>query len=139
MMKQVNHKGPISHKVVSEEEFARMAREKAEETGEHMVEKTIFIVKPIYVPVPVMPGPKTEVTGKMAKKQKKKQQKTIYMERMHPPNYRDPSEVREGLSKKTSKISKSTTKKSKTLDKEKSSNGNRSPSPFKISDGRKSG
>ena len=46
-----------------------------------MVEKTIFIVKPIYVPVPVGGAAKTDVTGKMMKKLKSKQQKKIYMER----------------------------------------------------------
>ena len=53
MMQQTNHQGPISHKVVSDQEFERLARMNAEKDGRPMVEKTIFIVKPIYVPVMV--------------------------------------------------------------------------------------
>ena len=81
MMSKVNHKGPVPHKVVTSEEFDRMASDKAAADGTPMVEKTIFIVKPIYVPVPVGGAAKTDVTGKMMKKLKSKQQKKIYMER----------------------------------------------------------
>ena len=61
-----------------------------------MVEKTIFIVKPIYIPVEVPAGGKAAtkdetanypVTGKKKIKVKNKQQKAIYMERPKPPNY----------------------------------------------------
>ena len=54
MMQQVDHRGPISHKIVSSAEFERLAQQNAEnDGGKPMVEKTIFIVKPIYVPVEV--------------------------------------------------------------------------------------
>lgn len=51
-----------------------------------MIEKTIFIVKPIYVPVevPVPPSTKSEaprLTGNKGMKLKKKVQTAIYMER----------------------------------------------------------
>ena len=50
----MDHKGPISHKIVSSAEFERLAQQNAEKDGgKPMVEKTIFIVKPIYVPVEV--------------------------------------------------------------------------------------
>ena len=68
-----------------------------------MVEKTIFIVKPIYVPVEVPVGKATTgktvtatpedatanfpITGKKKIKVKNKVQKAIYMERPKPPNY----------------------------------------------------
>lgn len=59
-----------------------------------MVEKTIFIVKPIYIPVEVYTT-KSEagkeatfpLTGKKKIKVKNKVQKSIYMERPKPPNY----------------------------------------------------
>ena len=54
MMQQVDHKGPIKHKVVSSNEFERLAQMQIDKDGgKPMVEKTIFIVKPIYVPVEV--------------------------------------------------------------------------------------
>ena len=62
MMQEVGHKGPISHKVVSENEFERLAAQQVrKDGGKPMVEKTIFIVKPIYVPVEV---PQTAATTK---------------------------------------------------------------------------
>ena len=52
MMQEVQHKGPISHKIVSEAEFERLAQRQVDrDGGKPMVEKTIFIVKPIYVPI----------------------------------------------------------------------------------------
>ena len=54
MMQEVGHKGPISQKIVSETEFERLAAKQVrKDGGKPMVEKTIFIVKPIYVPVEV--------------------------------------------------------------------------------------
>ena len=61
-----------------------------------MVEKTIFIVKPIYVPVPVAASTvKSEagrdtgfpLTSKKKLKVKGKVQKNIYMDKSKPPNY----------------------------------------------------
>lgn len=61
-----------------------------------MVEKTIFIVKPIYVPVEVPVGKGGDIlkdlstfplTSKKKIKIKNKVQKAIYMERPKPPNY----------------------------------------------------
>ena len=52
MMDDVNHKGPVKHKIVTADEFERMAQQNIEANGGYpMVEKTIFIVKPIYVPI----------------------------------------------------------------------------------------
>ena len=104
----MDHKGPISHKIVSSAEFERLAKQTVDnDGGKPMVEKTIFIVKPIYVPVEVPAGTltgKQEVasaaglgaaacnnnlllTGKKKVKVKNKVQKAIYMERPKPPNY----------------------------------------------------
>ena len=65
-----------------------------------MVEKTIFIVKPIYVPIEVSRGKAAgdnmdsigggSLTAKKKLKLKKKVQKAIYMERPKPPNYTNP-------------------------------------------------
>ena len=63
-----------------------------------MIEKTIFIVKPIYVPVEVHTTKHTSkslmsqeasfpLTGKKKLRVKKATQKSIYMERPKPPNY----------------------------------------------------
>ena len=60
-----------------------------------MVEKTIFIVKPIYVPISVpahggafpAPADQSLTSKKKLKLRKKIQQKAIYMERPRPPNY----------------------------------------------------
>mmetsp|Transcript_14043 Transcript_14043/g.17749 ORF Transcript_14043/g.17749 Transcript_14043/m.17749 type:complete len:220 (+) Transcript_14043:197-856(+) len=108
MMHNVDHKGPVPHKVVSADEFERLAREKAsEDDGKAMVEKTIFIVKPIYVPVIVGGNGQEQVlTGKNLKKMKSKQQKAIYMERPRPPNYSQSNtkdDSKHTMSKKTSK------------------------------------
>jgi len=123
MMHDVDHKGPVPHKVVSADEFERLAREKAsEDDGKAMVEKTIFIVKPIYVPVIVL-------TGKNLKKMKSKQQKAIYMERPRPPNYSQSNtkdDSKHTMSKKTSKA-RSQKKRSQKMTQNYSS---RSPSPF---------
>ena len=76
MMQDVNHKGPISHKVVNEQEFERLAQKTVDKDGGRpMIEKTIFIVKPIYVPieVPVPASAKAEarqLTGKKGLKLK---------------------------------------------------------------------
>lgn len=43
----------IEHKLVSKKQFERMAKEKHQEGG--IIEKTIFILKPVYVPVPYKP------------------------------------------------------------------------------------
>ena len=133
MMQQVDHKGPIPHKIVSSAEFERLAQQNAEnDSGKPMVEKTIFIVKPIYVPVevPTTANSKSEVasatlkdtsgfplTGKKKIKVKNKVQKAIYMERPKPPNYTnsqssalDPP-VKPGKKHTTNQHSKSNTKK----------------------------
>jgi hypothetical protein len=60
-----------------------------------MVEKTIFIVKPIYIPVevPITPKSKSEAISFIGNKnlrQRNKMQKAIYMERQRPPNYTNP-------------------------------------------------
>jgi len=41
----------IEHKLVSKKQFDKMARERQGEGG--IIEKTIFVLKPVYVPVPV--------------------------------------------------------------------------------------
>ena len=56
MMEEVNHKGPVRHKIVTDEEFEKLAQQNTEANGKPMVEKTIFIVKPIYVPIPGGPS-----------------------------------------------------------------------------------
>ena len=73
-----------------------------------MVEKTIFIVKPIYVPVqvPVSATSKAQqdigIQGKKRLKIKCKQQKAIYSEKPMPPNYRaGPPNETKAASKKT--------------------------------------
>lgn len=88
MMQDVNHKGPISHKIVNEAQFERLAAQTvAKDNGKPMIEKTIFIVKPVYVPieVPVPTSTKSDapllLSGKKGMKLKKKVQKAIYMER----------------------------------------------------------
>ena len=69
-----------------------------------MVEKTIFIVKPIYVPIEVSRGRDLDTIGgaslttKKKLKLKKKVQKAIYMERPKPPNYMNPNAT--GLAEK---------------------------------------
>ena len=50
---QVPFEEAIEHKVVTKKQFDKMAREKQGEGG--IIEKTIFILKPVYVPVPVKP------------------------------------------------------------------------------------
>ena len=57
-MRTSDNKVPIGTKVVSEEEFKRLAQENMAKDGEPMVEKTIFIVKPIYVNVDDLKAPK---------------------------------------------------------------------------------
>lgn len=84
MMEDVNHKGPIKHKIVTDEEFERLAMQNSLQNGKPMVEKTIFIVKPIYVPViggSGGEGVSKEVSQQKMKRIKSKQQKAIYMER----------------------------------------------------------
>lgn len=84
MMEDVNHKGPIKHKIVTDEEFERLAMQNSLQNGKPMVEKTIFIVKPIYVPVVGGSGGEgvsKEVSQQKMKRIKSKQQKAIYMER----------------------------------------------------------
>ena len=102
LMQKADHKGPISHKVVSQNEFERLAkRQKDMDGGKPMVEKTIFIVKPIYVPIEVSRGRAgadgnldtiggASLTTKKKLKLKKKVQTAIYMERPKPPNYTNP-------------------------------------------------
>ena len=90
MMEEVNHKGPIKHKIVTDEEFEKLAIQNEAVNGKPMVEKTIFIVKPIYVPV--VDGPAgdevtKDISSQKMKRIKSKQQKAIYMERQKPPNY----------------------------------------------------
>lgn len=78
MMEEVNHKGPISHKIVSEAQFEKLAAKTvAKDGGKPMIEKTIFIVKPVYVPieVPVPASTKSDaplLSGKKGMKLKKK-------------------------------------------------------------------
>ena len=76
-MRTSDNKVPIGTKVVSEEEFKRLAQENMAKDGEPMVEKTIFIVKPIYVNVDDLKAPK--------KQSKHKVRKQIYSEKMRPP------------------------------------------------------
>ena len=94
MMEHTDHKGPISHKVVGEREFERLAAKTvAKDGGKPMVEKTIFIVKPVYIPVEVpmaastRSGEAPSLIGKKGMKLKKRVQKAIYMERQKAPNY----------------------------------------------------
>lgn len=102
MMQKADHQGPISHKVVSHNEFERLAaRNVRKDGGKPMIEKTIFIVKPIYIPVEVQSGSIVSsksvsaaaqldaglLSGKKKLKAKKQVQKSIYMERPKPPNY----------------------------------------------------
>ncbi len=98
-----------------------------------MVEKTIFIVKPIYVPiqVPVSASNKNGyaqqdigLQGKKRLKVKCKQQKAIYSEKPMPPNYRAGPPAANEV-KSTTKKSKG--KKSRAHPSELVS---RSPSPF---------
>ena len=110
-----------------------MAREQAQKNGEPLVEKTIFIVKPIYVPVEVPVGKTTGETGPMTQKKKvkvkSKQQKAIYMERLKAPNYTSAaaSSLVESKSKKpTSKVGSKQTQHSDSR-----MLNNRSPSPFR--------
>ena len=67
----------MSHKVVSRREFDRLAASN-ERDGVPMVEKTIFIVKPIYV--------QTDVPMKK-KKKKGLTKKQIYTEKLKAPDY----------------------------------------------------
>ena len=67
----------MGHKIVSRHEFDRLAAMN-EKDGKAMVEKTIFIVKPIYV--------QAEPPAKK-KKAKKLTKKMIYSEKMKPPDY----------------------------------------------------
>lgn len=97
MMDKVGHKGPIKHRVVNSAEFERLAQYNADKDGgKPMIEKTIFIVKPIYVPVQVPVTATNQkhgqvdigLQGKKRLKVKVKQQKAIYTEKPMPPNYR---------------------------------------------------
>ena len=67
----------LSHKIVSRQEFDRLAAMN-EKDGQPMVEKTIFIVKPIYVQAD--PQPKKKRKRALTKKQ-------IYSEKMKGPDY----------------------------------------------------
>ena len=134
LMQKADHKGPISHKVVSANEFERLAkRQKDNDGGKPMVEKTIFIVKPIYVPIEVSRGKDLDtiggasLTAKKKLKLKKKVQHAIYMERPKPPNYTNP--MSSGLTEKKTKKRASIEKK---RDSQVAANG-RSPSPFSTS------
>ena len=72
-MQKADHKGPISHKVVSANEFERLAqKQRANDGGKPMVEKTIFIVKPIYVPIEVSRGKDLDTIGGASLTTKKK-------------------------------------------------------------------
>ena len=70
-------KVPFGTKVVSEDAFQKLAEENMARDGQPMVEKTIFIVKPIYVPINEEKGIK--------KKSQHKIRKQIYSEKMRPP------------------------------------------------------
>jgi len=78
-----------------------------------MVEKTIFIVKPIFIPVEMpsaTPAVKTEsypLTSKKKLRLKSKVQTAIYMERSRPPNYT--SVMASALADRPKKIKKGTT------------------------------
>ena len=87
MMQQTDHKGPISQKIVSSQEFEKLTQDKKVQDGHPLIEKTIFIVKPIYVPVEV-PIDKYEagkdhgqLSNKRKVKIKKQMQKSIYKEK----------------------------------------------------------
>ena len=132
MMQKADHKGPIQHKIVNATEFERMAREQAEKDGTPMVEKTIFIVKPIYVPISVpaqgaqfsAPTDQSFTSKKKLKLKKKNQQKAIYMERPRPPNYTNSmsTALDEKRPKRATKSKKQYTQ----------ATSSRSPSPFSI-------
>lgn len=53
----------------------RQAQQQAADDGQPIMEKTIFIVKPIYVPVHIAAD--NEITGKKISKKQKKLQKAI--------------------------------------------------------------
>ena len=57
-MRKSDNKVPLGTKVVSEEEFKRLAQENMAKDGKPMVEKTIFIVKPIYINADDLKAPK---------------------------------------------------------------------------------
>lgn len=65
----------ISTKVVTASEFERLARLK-EKDGVPLLEKTIFIVKPIFVPI-----------NAAEHRKQKKSKKQIYTEKLKAPNY----------------------------------------------------
>ena len=77
-----------------------------------MIEKTIFIVKPVYIPIEVpVPASSKSTTfdpalGKKLLKRRGKAQKAIYMERQTAPNYSHKS-----CDVKASKKASTTTKK----------------------------
>ena len=68
----------MSHKIVSRREFDRLAAHN-ERDGVPMVEKTIFIVKPIYV--------QTDVPRAKGKKKRAMTKKAIYTEKLKGPDY----------------------------------------------------
>ena len=76
MMEKTGHKGPIKTRVVSSDQFEKLAQQNAErDGGRPMVEKTIFIVKPIYVPVQVLStSTKAESAANAKKRLKMKKQ-----------------------------------------------------------------
>ena len=80
-IKKSKERVPIGHKVVSEEEFDRLTKENMAKDGIPMVEKTIFIVKPIYINADEL-GSK----GRKGGASKQKIQKQIYSEKMKPPS-----------------------------------------------------
>ena len=67
----------MGHKIVSRREFDRLAAHN-EKDGVPMVEKTIFIVKPIYV--------QTDAP-RQKKKKRALTKKAIYTEKLKPPDY----------------------------------------------------
>ena len=73
----MSNKKELGHKIVSRREFERLAAMN-EKDGQPMVEKTIFIVKPIYVQAD--PLPKKKKKRALTKKQ-------IYTEKMKGPDY----------------------------------------------------
>ena len=67
----------MGHTIVSKKEFEKLAKMN-EKDGQPMVEKTMFIVKPIYVQAE---------PPSLKKKAKKKTKKQIYTEKMKGPDY----------------------------------------------------
>lgn len=89
MVKDPELNVPVKQKVVTSSEFERIAAMQAKRDGKPLIEKTIFIVKPIYVPIGVKSEPQSEkpINTKKRNKVKSKAQKAIYMERPKAPNY----------------------------------------------------